>query len=159
MTLGEERNHLFKSRGSGQPRGWDQKGAGGNTGNTLAASMVSINGTQGQRKHKYIGDSEFLSSWNRWAGMVAGSCLQDSVFSCQLVYQGGGGDREQLAHQAGPHSPATPSELGTTSHSPRGGPSQTEGWAEGWFSSLRAPCLGRGSPPPLSGIPCADFLL
>lgn len=44
-TLGhsEKRGTTFlKARGSGEPCGWDQKGAGGSTGNALTASVVSI---------------------------------------------------------------------------------------------------------------------
>ena len=38
------------------------------------------------------------TSWSRWLGRRAGSSLQASIFSCQLVHQDDGEDREQLAH-------------------------------------------------------------
>lgn len=39
------------------------------------------------------------TSWSMWLGRRAGSSLWDSIFSCQLVHQDDGEDREQLAHK------------------------------------------------------------
>lgn len=88
------------------------------------------------------------TSWSRCLGKRAESSLQDSIFSCQIVHQHDGQDREQLAHKDWQQSPATLSGLGTTWSTRRSKPDTCPlVWRTVYPPACRLPALGGGLHP------------